>query len=157
LWFLHADSKPHPNSLREIARTIAADANGGYFRFTFLGTRIWWKSLLAVLVNLRAKFGGIPYGDQGIFVRRDAYFGAGGFTLQPLFEEVKLVKTLRNRGHFAALKLPIGVAARRWENDGWWHRSLSNRMLALRYLLGVPVEQLAKKYERAHFSNETNP
>jgi rSAM/selenodomain-associated transferase 2 len=157
LWFLHADSEPHEDSLEEIAKIVAADANGGYFRFTFSGPRTWWKSLLAVLINLRAKLGGMPYGDQGIFVRRDAYFDAGGFALQPLFEEVTLVKNLRNRGHFAALELPIGVATRRWENDGWWYRSVTNRTLALRYLFGVPVEELAKKYESRHFSNETNP
>ena len=116
--------------------------------------RTWWKALLERLINLRTRIGGIPYGDQGIFVRREAYFEAGGFTHQPLFEEVVLVRTLRRRGHFLALALPIGVAARRWERDGWWHRSLANRALAIRYLLGVPAERLAEHYQQTAVTNK---
>lgn len=154
LWFLHADAEPHSDSLGEISQAVEQGAEGGYFRFLFLGKRTWWKALLERLINLRTRIGGIPYGDQGIFVRRKAYFEAGGFTHQPLFEEVVLVRTLRRRGHFLALALPIGVAARRWERDGWWHRSLANRALAIRYLLGVPAERLAEHYQQTAVTNK---
>lgn len=158
LWFLHADAEPHPDSLGEISQAVERGADGGYFRFMFLGGPTWWKTLLARLINLRTRVGGIPYGDQGIFVRGDAYFEAGGFAHQPLFEEVTLVKKLRSRRHFRELALPIGVAARRWEHDGWWYRSLSNRGLAIRYLLGVPAERLAKHYEEVAVTNKSaNP
>lgn len=154
LWFLHADAEPNSDSLGEISQAVEQGAEGGYFRFLFLGKRTWWKALLERLINLRTRIGGIPYGDQGIFVRREAYFEAGGFTHQPLFEEVVLVRTLRRRGHFLALALPIGVAARRWERDGWWHRSLANRALAIRYLLGVPAERLAEHYQQTAVTNK---
>ena len=158
VWFLHADAEPHPDSLHEILRAVEQGAEGGYFRFTFLGEPAWWKALLGHLINLRTQAGGIPYGDQGIFVRREAYFEGGGFAHQPLFEEVDLVRELRSRGHFRALALPIGVAARRWERDGWWHRSLANRGLAFRYQLGVPAERLAQHYEgTAETNRKTNP
>ena len=120
----------------------------------FLGKPAWWKVLLARLINLRIRLGGIPYGDQGIFVRRDVYIESGGFASQPLFEEVALVKTLRSRGHFHALALPIGVAARRWERDGWWYRSLTNRSLAIRYLLGASAERLAEYYEQTSVTDK---
>lgn len=154
LWFLHADAEPHSSSLDEISRAVDQGAEGGYFRFMFLGERTWWKTLLQRLINLRTRVGGIPYGDQGIFVRGEAYLEAGGFTHQPLFEEVSLVKTLRSRGHFLALALPIGVAARRWERDGWWFRSLNNRSLAIRYLLGAPAERLANHYQGTVVTNK---
>jgi rSAM/selenodomain-associated transferase 2 len=154
LWFLHADAEPNPDSLREISRALDEGAEGGYFRFMFLGKPAWWKALLARLINLRIRLGGIPYGDQGIFVRRDVYIESGGFASQPLFEEVALVKTLRSRGHFHALALPIGVAARRWERDGWWYRSLTNRSLAIRYLLGASAERLAEYYEQTSVTDK---
>ncbi len=158
LWFLHADAEPHLDSLSEISQAVERGAEGGYFRFMFLGEPMWWKALLARLINLRIQFGGIPYGDQGLFVRREAYVEAGGFAHQPLFEEVALVKNLKRRGHFRGLALPIGVAARRWERDGWWYRSLTNRSLAIRYLLGVPAERLAQHYERTAVINKSaNP
>jgi hypothetical protein len=144
---LHADSEPHADSLAAISQAVARGAEGGYFRFKFIGQPSWWKKPLERLILWRTRLGGIPYGDQGLFVRRDAYRDTGGFCHQPLFEEVTLVKNLRSRGHFRALRLPIGVASRRWERDGWCYRSLSNRSLAIRYLLGVPAERLAKRYE----------
>ncbi len=147
LWFLHADAEPHADSLEAIAYAVETGTEGGYFRFRFAGGRTWWKRLLERLTNLRTHLGGIPYGDQGIFARRDAYHEAGGFAHQALFEEVALVKNLRARGRFRALTLPIGVASRRWERDGWCYRSLTNRGLAIRYLLGTPAERLAKRYE----------
>ena len=147
IWFLHADAEPHADSLEAIAHAVGTGAEGGYFRFKFAGGPTWWKRLVERLTNLRTRLGGIPYGDQGIFARRDAYREAGGFTHQALFEEVALVKNLRAHGHFRALTLPIGVATRRWERDGWCYRSLTNRGLAIRYLLGTPAERLAKRYE----------
>ncbi len=154
LWFLHADAEPHSDSLGEISQAVERGADGGYFRFLFLGKRTWWKALLERLINLRTRVGGIPYGDQGIFVRRKTYFEAGGFTHQPLFAEVVPVRNLRKRGHFLALALPIGVAARRWERDGWWYRSLTNRSLAIRYLLGASAERLAEYYEQTSVTDK---
>lgn len=147
LWFLHADAEPHNESLLTISNAITDGAEGGYFRFEFAGRPLWWKRLLQQLIQWRTRLGGIPYGDQGLFVHRDAYSEAGGFNHQPLFEEVALIKNLRARGHFLPLALPIGVAPRRWERDGWCRRSLMNRSLAVRYILGSPAEQLAARYD----------
>ena len=147
VWFLHADAEPHADSLTAISAAIDDGADGGYFRFRFVGKPAWWKRVLERLTNWRTQLGGIPYGDQGIFASRAAYLEAGGFAHQPLFEEVALVKNLRAKGHFRALPLPIGVAPRRWERDGWCYRSLANRSLAIRYLLGTPAERLAERYE----------
>ena len=153
LWFLHADAGPHHDSLPAIAAAIDNGAIGGFFGFRLGGRAVWWKSLLDLLTNLRIRLGGTPYGDQGLFVTRAAYETAGGFAPQPLFEEVALVRSLRNQGHFFSLALPIEVAARRWERDGWLSRSLSNRILALRYRLGASAEHLAKRYERVVVNN----
>ena len=149
LWFLHADAQPHPSSLGDIALALAQGAEGGHFRFKFAGASSWRKALIERLVQLRVRLRGIPYGDQGFFVRRDVYLRCGGFAHQPLFEEVALVKKLRARRRFRRLDTPIGVSPRRWERDGWIRRSLENRRLAIRYMLGAPAEQLALRYDRS--------
>ena len=113
--------------------------------------------MFAWLVNLRVSLGGIPYGDQGIFVRRDAYLKCGGFTHQPLFEEVTLVRKLRARGRFRILAEPIGVSPRRWERDGWIRRSLANRRLALAYLCGQTAQQLATRYNDSNRAPRNPP
>jgi rSAM/selenodomain-associated transferase 2 len=145
LWFLHADAMPAPAGGIRIRQQIAGGCLGGYFRFRFSGRRTVARSVLAALINLRARIG-VPYGDQGIFVTRAAYLAAGGFPDVPLFEEVPLVRALRRAGDFAALPIDIGVSPRRWERDGWIRRTVENRLLALGYMLGIPPARLARRY-----------
>ena len=91
---------------------------------------------------------GTPYGDQGLFVRTEAYFAAGGFAAEPLFEEVNLTRNLRKTGRFKPLSATIDVATRRWDRDGWLRRTLRNRMLAIRYMLGASPAKLALLYRK---------
>jgi rSAM/selenodomain-associated transferase 2 len=146
LWFVHADAVPAQTSLTEIHAARAHAADAGYFRFEFTGPRTWQKALIERLVKLRTRLGGMPYGDQGLWVNRRIYIECGGFAHEPLFEEVRLIKRLRSRGHVLALSTPIGVAPRRWEREGWWYRSAMNRLLALGHALGISPARLAARY-----------
>lgn len=146
LWFLHADALPGPGSVAHIRETGRLGGVGGYFRFRFRGPQTAGRRLLAALINVRARVG-IPYGDQGLFFRRDVYLECGGFPDQPLFEEVRLVRRVRRRGPFVALSATLGVSPRRWERDGWIRRTLGNRMLALGYAMGFSPRRLARIYE----------
>jgi len=146
LWFVHADAEPPSDALELIAAAVRDGAESGCFRFAFQGPPTWYKRVLARLVSLRVRCGGMVYGDQGIFVRRDVYLELGGFAEQPLFEEVPLVRGLRARGTFRALPRVLAVATRRWERDGWLERTLHNRWLALRFALGGRPEALAASY-----------
>ena len=146
LWFVHADSEVPRDALAVIAAAVREGAESGCFRFAFQGPPAWHKRLLAALVALRIRCGGMTYGDQGIFVRRDVYLELGGFPPWPLFEEVRLVRRLRARGTFRVLPRALAVATRRWERDGWLRRTLHNRWLALRFALGGRPEALAVRY-----------
>lgn len=146
LWFLHADALPCPGSVARIRETGGQGAVGGYFRFRFRGPQTAGRRLLAALINIRARLG-IPYGDQGLFFRREVYLDCGGFPDEPLFEEVRLVRRARGRGLFVGLPSPLGVSPRRWERDGWIRRTLSNRMLALGYAMGFSPRRLARIYD----------
>ena len=147
LWFLHADNTPRPESIAVIRAHMNPGAVGGWFRFVFQGERCWQARLLAFLINLRAGIG-TPYGDQGLFMRRDAYRQAGGFPPRALFEEPPLVRGLRKSGRFAPVPAALGVSARRWKRDGWFRRSLRNRLLALAYILRRSPDALARRYFR---------
>lgn len=146
LWFLHADAQLQGDPLAMLRSALAAGAVGGYFAFRFAGAPPWQGRVLAWLVNLRTRFG-TPYGDQGLFALRRAYFAAGEHAPWPLFEEVRLVRGLRKLGAFRRLGAGVLVDPRRWQRDGWWRRSLRNRLLVLGYALGVPVERLARLYQ----------
>jgi rSAM/selenodomain-associated transferase 2 len=144
-WFLHADASPAAESLQAIRETIDSGAIGGYFTFCFTGTPTWYKTTLAWLINLRCRFG-IPYGDQGLFIRHTTYVETGGFADEPIFEEVPLVRAARRIGRFTRVPVPIGVSSRRWERDGWLKRTVQNRVLALGHRLGMAPRALARRY-----------
>ena len=145
LWFLHADAEPPADSLEAIRRAVRAGALGGYFRFRFTGRPAWYKTWLARLINIRCRYG-VPYGDQGLFMRRSAYFDNGGFPDTALFEEVPLIRAVRSAGRFVSIESSIGVSPRRWERDGWIRRTLGNRLLAFGYTIGLPADTLARYY-----------
>lgn len=145
LWFLHADAHLQGNPLPAIQHAIARGAVGGYFRFRFADAVVWQGKVLEQLIHLRNRVG-VPYGDQGLFVTASAYDSCGQHSPWPLFEEVELVKCLRKHGRFICLDDGVRVDPRRWQRDGWWRRSLRNRLLALKFACGVPVEQLAQRY-----------
>jgi rSAM/selenodomain-associated transferase 2 len=145
LWFLHADAHLMRNCLPAIRDAINSGASGGYFTFRFSNANCWQSRLLEKLINVRTRFG-IPYGDQGLFFQRDIYLSCGQHDASPLFEEVELVKRVREQGRFVELAQGVGVDARRWQRDGWWRRSFRNRLLAIAYYMGVPASRLAAIY-----------
>ncbi|BFN28115.1 hypothetical protein PSCT_04444 [Pseudomonas sp. SCT] len=149
LWFLHADAQLQGNPLPDLQARMASGVVGGYFAFRFSGKGCWQSRLLEQLIAWRNHFG-VPYGDQGIFVEASAYHACGRHSPWPLFEEVELVRQLRRLGRFERIAQGLQVDPRRWQRDGWWYRSLHNRLLALAYFFGVPPSHLARRYNRAN-------
>lgn len=146
LWFIHADARLPSNACEAVISAIAKGAHGGCLRFAFAERTGFLQRLIAWLVRLRIACGGMAYGDQALFCTRTAYMDAGGFPPWPLFEETRLIRYLQANKAFVALPTPVYVATRRWERDGWLRRSLHNRWLALRHMLGAPAHRLAADY-----------
>lgn len=146
LWFLHTDMRISTNSLGAMWHAIEQGAVGGYFRFCFDAPRAWPVVILEPAIAWRCRIG-VPYGDQGLFVKREIYHRVGGHAPWPLFEEVPLVQGIRRLGKFSALQEPIYVNPRRWQKDGWWRRTWHNRKLAISFARGVAPQELAEHYK----------
>lgn len=142
-WFLETSCEPHADAVIAIQECVSRGATGGYFRFQFGGKQSWGKRLLEHAIAMRASLG-MVYGDQGFFVSRRAYAQTLGFTIQPLFEQVKLVRALKRTNRFIPVPLTIGVSPARWEKEGFVLRALFDRLLALGYMCGVAPAVLAR-------------
>jgi rSAM/selenodomain-associated transferase 2 len=147
LWFVHADAGVSPAAVAAIARALSDGADSGAFRFEFGGERGATQRLLERAIAWRGAHA-MVYGDQGLFARRAAFERAGGFAAEPLFEEVPLVRALKRAGGFRILDEPIVVSPRRWRQDGFWRRTLENRLLALGHAAGLSPTRLARWYRR---------
>lgn len=152
LLFLHADSMLPDEWLDVIAGAdrmpgVAA----GAFRLAF-DSRDWRARLIERGVRLRVALLGLPYGDQGLFVRRRAFQAAGGYQDLPLMEDVEFVRRIRKAGAFLRAPVVVTTSARRWEQEGWMRRSARNVGLATRFLMGASPAALAQRYFGRHAS-----
>lgn len=148
LWFLHADSAP-PDGWEAAFAGLPADGSvvGGSFAFR-LDSAAWQARWLERGVAWRVRWLELPYGDQGIFVRRDVFLEIGGFAPLPLMEDVDFIRRLKRRGRLRHLPIGLRTSARRWEREGWWRRSTGNLLTLAAYGLGVSPERLARRYYR---------
>jgi len=143
LWFVHADCRPPAGAATAIRRTLACDAvSGGAFRFALAGRR-WGYRVVEWGVRLRCRLFGLPYGDQGLFLRRSLFESLGGFRAVPIFEDLYLVRELRRRGRVVTLPAPLPTSPRRCARDGILRTVLRNQALLVGERLGVAPERLA--------------
>ena len=147
LLFLHADARLDTAWKEEMQRIDreSDESVGGAFAFRLRHPGAMARAL-EYGVALRVRWCGLPYGDQGIFVRRDRFEALGGYAQLPIMEDVDLVRRLRREGRMVWSPVPIVVSARRWERDGWLRRSVLNMVLVGLFYLGVSPGWLARRY-----------
>jgi rSAM/selenodomain-associated transferase 2 len=146
LCFLHADVRLDAPALRQIERLVESRPPGAYaFRLAIDREGLAYR-IVEWGANVRSRWAGLPYGDQGLLVRREDYDAAGGYPPAPLMEDVALVRALRRTTRIRILPAALRVSARRWERDGVIRRTWANWRLLLAYLRGVPPERLALRY-----------
>lgn len=146
LLFLHADSMIPAGGLEAISKALEdPQVIGGAFRLRINATG-WGYRLIAWGANLRTRLLGLPYGDQGIFIRRKIFQKMGGFQEIPLMEDIDLVRRMKKIGSLRILPQPLLTSARRWEKEGLLYTTLRNWSLASLYLLGVSPHRLYHWY-----------
>ncbi|PSJ17645.1 glycosyltransferase [Nitrosomonas supralitoralis] len=112
LWFLHADARLPPDLLSVMTAAFEHDAVGVIFVFALTSCALGQRFVLESAIVLRCRFGGVPYGDQGLFILRQAYIQVGGHALWSLYEEVPLARSVRCMRKFLSLSEPIFVHLR---------------------------------------------
>jgi hypothetical protein len=158
LWTLHADATLAPGTLSR----VLAFARRGTHPWAFVRTRIGSGSLpyavLSALTEIRARWFGLPYGDQGLLVRRSLHDAVGGYAPVPLMEDVLLSRRLAARHRPALLGGTLHVDDRRWRRHGLLgttHRNLST--LARFLFLHQDPAHLAPTYDRGHRPHHLPP
>jgi hypothetical protein len=148
LLFLHADSEL-PEGWLEAFSKLDPGTIGGWFRFG-LDDSAWQARVLEWLVAWRVRLFQLPYGDQGLFVRRSAFHAMGGFAEISFLEDVEFVRRLVRRGPVTELPLTLRTSSRRWRRDGWLRRSFINAVIVCLYCLGASPARLFRWYRSAN-------
>ena len=148
LLFVHADTILTENWFNEITMFMADSKNyrrAGVFRFA-LDDRAKAARRLEFVANWRAKYIGLPYGDQGLLIKREFYNYLGGFRPMPIMEDVDMVRRIgiRRLVHFKSVAL---TSASRYKESGYACRSLKNSFCLGLYFLGVEPSKLIRFYQ----------
>lgn len=148
LLFLHADNRLAAGAVEQIRQLLSdAAVQYGAFRQSIQAAGMRYR-LLEWGNAWRVRWRGLPYGDQGIFVRRATFFAAGCFPEVPLMEDLILMRDLRASSWPRLLAGPIQVDPRRWQRHGVVRQTLRNWWLVRSYDRGVSLDELKTHYRR---------
>jgi rSAM/selenodomain-associated transferase 2 len=147
LLFLHADTWLPPGAIDQI-RSAIRDPRIVFGAFEQRIEAPGWRYRLLERGNtLRAKRFRLPYGDQGIFVRRSTFLATDGFPHVRLMEDVLLMRRLARHGRPAILPGPLMVSPRRWEKHGIARQTARNWFLLAAHSFGASPDWLARYYQ----------
>jgi uncharacterized protein len=145
LLFLHADTLPPPHYPQVISRILQSPGtSAGAFRFTLAGD-LAGASLIESLVHFRCRLLGLPYGDQGLFIRRQIFCHVGGFPDWPVLEDLHMVRCLKRLGPVSIAPQAAMTSSRRWEKGGTIRTFLRHQWMLMAYYIGVPPRMIARR------------
>lgn len=146
LVFLHADSSL-PEGYADILQGVLSSPKHVLGAFS-LSLRDQKRSFRWVEkgVQLRSRWFGLPFGDQAFFLRREDVVRMGGFSQEPLLEDVNLVKKAKRRGKVVTVSEQVFTSTRRWRKLGIVRTTLINQAILIAHGCGVSSERLGKWY-----------
>lgn len=145
LLFLHADSIIEEDVLIKIEYFIKNINRVGCLKIKFDSKNIL-MNIFSLLSNLRVKFRGIAFGDQGIFIEKKLFEDIGLFEDIPIMEDYKLSIKLKNICCIKNIDSYIISSARRFEKNGIIKTALLMQKLQYMFRRGYPIEKIANIY-----------
>jgi rSAM/selenodomain-associated transferase 2 len=157
LLFLHADTRLSAGYATHVFTTLAQPGVVvGAFTFA-LDADFPGRRLIETTTRWRGRLWQMPYGDQGLFLRRELFLKLAGFPEIPILEDYEFVRRLRRLGRVAIVPARAVTSARRWQQCGVIRTTLLNKVILLAYRLSVSPGRLAAWYQRDLFDPQPMP
>jgi rSAM/selenodomain-associated transferase 2 len=144
-FFVHSDSRVPEHALELVREAVEGGAEAGAFSLGYENDSpgLRW---IAAWANLRSRRLKMPFGDQGIFCRREAYRRSGGFRDLPICDDVDFVRRLRRVTALRILPEKTVTSPRRYREQGNLRQVLRNWRVLAGYFAGVSPEKLQRWY-----------
>ena len=145
-WFLHADTIV-PENADQLIEQALNDKYWGRFNIRLSGKSFLFR-IIERMVNVRSCFTGIATGDQGIFIKREAFNKINAYPDIPLMEDIEISKRLRRiYGRPACVSEKLLTSSRRWEKHGIFKTVFLMWWLRLSYFFGISAEKISRAYK----------
>ncbi len=148
LWFLHADSIPPDNFKYHIVNTLEKPGVAGGAFTLEIDSNLSSLKFITKVVSLRSMISRIPYGDQGLFVKKEVFEKINRYKNIPLMEDIDFGMRLKKEGRIEILKQRIKTCARAWERDGVLRTTLRNWVYVTLFFMGYSPQKLYERYYR---------
>lgn len=149
LLFIHADTAVPNGFDLEIQRSLAQhNIVAGAFRLS-INSNLFGIKFVAAVANWRSGFLQRPYGDQGLFVKRQQFEEIGGYPDMPFLDDYEMTRRIARRGRIIISRKVVVTSGRRWEALGVVRTTIMNQLIICGYHLGVPVSRLHRWYRGA--------
>ncbi len=148
LLFLHADCEL-PDKAFNIIREVLSVSSvcAGAFDIRIVSPELRFRVIEAG-ANLRSRSTSIPYGDQGMFMRKDCFDSVGGFADLPIMEDIEISRRLKKTGRIVFVRPPVKTSARRWLKEGSLYTTLRDWTIVFSYyFLKSAPEKLKAHYK----------
>jgi rSAM/selenodomain-associated transferase 2 len=148
LLFLHGDTIIPHNFARIIIDILAqSEVIGGAFSLKINGEKKALK-FIETMANWRSHLFSLPYGDQGIFLKRSIFEEIGGFKNLAIMEDFDLIQRLKKQGKISIASAKVITSQRRWQKLGILQTTLINQLIIIGYYMGISPEKLKQFYRR---------
>jgi rSAM/selenodomain-associated transferase 2 len=146
--FLHADTRLPGDGLDAMLRCLRDPSvvGGGFWKR--FDQRHWLMTGSRLRCLPRIFIRRFVFGDQGLFVRRQALKSIGGVPEVPLMEEFELCRKLRQRGRMALADATVTTSSRKFLENGVLNTYWLMARIQVRYWLGDSPTSLAKCYHK---------
>lgn len=146
LLFLHIDTQLPKNFIELITSTLKQPkVIAGAFELAIAGKNpsLRW---IEILVKMRSHLLSLPYGDQAIFITKQAFADIGEFSTMPIMEDFELIQRLKRQGKIAIAPAAVVTSDRRWRKLGVWQTTIINQLVIAGYYLGISSDKLSRFY-----------
>lgn len=144
LYFLHADTFPPEDFLREITQAYQSGISAGCFRLRFDDTHPLLK-----MYGWFTRFD-VPafrFGDQSLFIEKKLFFEIGSFRENLIImEDNEIVGRIQDSTRFIILSQYVTTSARKYRNNGVIRLQLIFTLIYILFHAGVSQKGLVKIY-----------
>lgn len=152
LYFLHADTIPPRNYTNDIAKALADGFRAGCFLLSFdhdhwfLKANCWFT---------RFDVDAMRFGDQSLFVTKEAFLNAGCFSEKHIvMEDQHFIKRLKKIVPFTIIKKPVITSARKYLEYGIYKTQGIFLIIYLMYKFGYSQQKLVITYKKLVVQNK---
>lgn len=147
LLFVHADIVLPGNALLKLHNLDHSIIAGGW-RLGFK-EKNFWLQFLGLVNMLRVHLFKTLYGDHAIFVRKEAFWKAGGFAPLPIMEDFDFSKRIKQYGKVVVFHEKVFASGRRFITKGFFSTLWLMIQVRISYLFQLPLKSYIKYYDES--------